>query len=110
MVESPRYLVSKNRFEEANEIFKHISTYNNRPPYEFHLLQEMDNFSAITTQIRDVKEKPENIRIEKEIRKKEEESTFGIFSNRIHVFTTVKMLYAWFMRFFIYYSITLSTE
>lgn len=48
--ESPRYLASKKRYYEAREVFRYISERNNRPPYEFHLYEEIDEYnSAVTT-------------------------------------------------------------
>lgn len=47
LVESPRYLISRNKFDEARYIFKYISVYNLRPPFEYNLLQEMDKFNGI---------------------------------------------------------------
>ena len=47
--ESPRYLVSNYEYDKATEILKKISIANNRPPFCFHLIEEMDNFSRKTT-------------------------------------------------------------
>ena len=41
--ETPRYLVSKKRFEEAKEVLKKICKTNSRPPFEFRLNGEMRN-------------------------------------------------------------------
>lgn len=41
-LESPRFLVSKGCYGQAREIFKRISITNKRPPYNFHLLEEIE--------------------------------------------------------------------
>lgn len=50
-VESPRYLVGKARYKEARKVFKYISVFNLRPAFEFHLLEEMENYNSRTTKI-----------------------------------------------------------
>jgi MFS family permease len=39
--ETPRYLVSKKRFEEAKEVLKKICIINSRPPFNFRLNGEI---------------------------------------------------------------------
>lgn len=40
--ETPRYLVSKMRYEEARQVLSNISVYNKRPSFEFRLYQEIE--------------------------------------------------------------------
>lgn len=49
--ESPRYLASKKRYYEAREVFRFISEQNKRPPYEFHLYEEIEDYNSIATTI-----------------------------------------------------------
>ena len=48
--ESPRYYASKKKYYEAREVFRYISERNKRPPYEFHLFEEMEEYNAAATQ------------------------------------------------------------
>jgi len=43
MDETPRYLVSKKKFQEAKYVLKKISATNRRPPFMFKLNGEIDN-------------------------------------------------------------------
>lgn len=43
--ETPRFLVRKNKFDEARAILRKMSVYNNRPPYEYNLYEEMTFFN-----------------------------------------------------------------
>jgi len=47
--ESPRYYASKKKYYEAREVFRYISERNKRPPYEFHLFEEMEEYNAAAT-------------------------------------------------------------
>jgi flagellar basal body-associated protein FliL len=38
LAESPYYLVNKKQFDKAREVFRKISVYNSRPPFEFNLV------------------------------------------------------------------------
>lgn len=39
--ESPRYFVSNHEYTKATQVLKKISIANNRPPFCFHLLEEI---------------------------------------------------------------------
>ena len=41
-LESPRFLLSKKRFDQVRVVFRKISETNRRPPYRFKLMEEMD--------------------------------------------------------------------
>lgn len=43
--ETPRYLVRYKRYNEARMILRKMSTYNQRPPFEFNLYEEMAIFN-----------------------------------------------------------------
>ncbi len=49
--ESPRYLVSKKKYYEARQVFRHISEVNNRPPFQFHFFEEIDDYNDVATKI-----------------------------------------------------------
>lgn len=47
--ESPRYLVTHHNCQQARIVLDKIARYNSRPPFQFHLYEEMDEFSSMAT-------------------------------------------------------------
>lgn len=105
LVESPRYLLTKNRFKEARDILCKIATYNNRPAFEFHLYEEMGEFNEKVT-----------ISVKKKHKISEKiASNFKLFhgywdllSNKNYRGLVLVMCYVWFFQYYMYYGIQFS--
>lgn len=103
-MESPRYLLTKNKFKEAREILCYIAKYNDRPDFEFHLYEEMDEFNAKATLVRK--------KIEEEKSSKPNFKLFhgylDLFRNKNYRGLVLIMCYIWFFQYYMYYGIQFS--
>ncbi|KAL4465980.1 hypothetical protein ABPG74_004217 [Tetrahymena malaccensis] len=115
--ESPRYLASRKRYYEAREVFRFISTRNNRPPYEFHLYEEIDDYNSIVTQLQDKNNAydPQEantsyIRPQKTFQDELQRQTnfLDLFKSKRIIIITLIMCYFWFTRYFTYFSLLFS--
>ncbi|EGR31611.1 major facilitator superfamily protein, putative [Ichthyophthirius multifiliis] len=115
--ESPRYLVSKKKYYEARQVFRHISEVNNRPAFQFHFFEEIDDYNEVATR---VYKKGESITKKELIRVKTKErldinlgrqtNIFDLFKTKQLAIKTLIMCYCWFVRYFVYYCILFSLE
>ena len=103
--ESPRYLLTKNRFKEAREILCKIAKDNDRPAFEFHLYEEMDEFNEKATV--SVKKKTKEVTTSKK--------NFKLFHgycdllcNKNYRGLVMIMCYIWFFQYYMYYGIQFS--
>lgn len=112
--ESPRYLVTHHYALQARKVLNKIAVYNSRPPFQFHLYEEMDEFSSMATTFM-----KKGISHQKyiESQKNDIKGKFKLFYGYFDLFrmkkyrsNTIMMLYIWFFRYYIYYGIQFSLE
>lgn len=112
--ESPRYLVTHHYALQARKVLNKIAVYNSRPPFQFHLYEEMDEFSSMATTFM-----KKGISHQKymESQKNDIRGKFKLFYGYFDLFrmkkyrsNTIMMLYIWFFRYYIYYGIQFSLE
>ena len=104
LVESPRYLLTKNKFKEAREILCHIAKYNDRPAFEFHLYEEMNEFNEKATTF---KKKVKEVR-QSHLDFKLFHGYWDLLSNRNYRGLVLIMCYIWFFQYYMYYGIQFS--
>ncbi|EGR27677.1 major facilitator superfamily protein, putative [Ichthyophthirius multifiliis] len=117
--ESPRYYVSKGQYQQAREIFRHISEVNSRPPYQFHFMEELNNYNKVVTKITNFKS-PKNNNLQRQnvsfqnqtINQQKQQSTtmLDLFKKKHLIIITLTMSFYWFFRYFTYYCILFSIE
>ena len=107
--ESPRYLVSKAKYNEARNIFRKICLKNNRPDFSYNFMDEMDSFSDQVTTLQ------QKFPLKTEKDKMSELPSRSTFRGYLELFQlhsfkkiTFPLLYAWFFRYFVYFGITYS--
>lgn len=105
-VESPRYLLTKRKFEEAKKILNRIAVTNDRPPFEFRLYEEMDNISN-RTNLLVKKDKDDNGFLEKR-KFKFFHGYMDLIRNQKYRWIAIMTCYLWFFQYYIYYGIQFS--
>lgn len=109
-LESPRFLVANDCLEQARGIFEKISITNNRPPYKFNLIDELEaeNKTYLTYHQKD-SHLPEFITsIVKSPRKRFH--FLDLFRYKSLRKVTLVLMYWWMFRFFMYFGINLALE
>lgn len=105
LVESPRYLLTKNRFKEAREILCKIAVFNQRPAFEFHLYEEMNEFNEkVTVSVRKKKKLVEKIKMNFKLF----HGYWDLLSNKDYRGVVLVMCYVWFFQYYMYYGIQFS--
>lgn len=127
-VETPRFLVSKQRFKKARMILEYISSFNLREEFKFHLNEEIQAYNNQMTRIiftknnegNQINNSTENILKSETLDQQLQNKNKMIVKTRYNILDLFKYksirYYAilqflqWFMRYFVYYTITFSIE
>lgn len=116
LCETPRYLVTRRRYEDARTVLNLIAVTNNRRPFKFRLDGEMDEESNKALRIFSPHKHPE----QQQQNSVEPGSAVGNVGNEhgyIDLFrygslrsVTFFLLYIWFFRYLAYYGLNMSLE
>ena len=105
-VESPRYLLTKRKFDEAKKILNRIAVTNGRPPFEFRLYEEMDNVSNRTNLL--VKKDKDDDGFREKGKFKFFHGYMDLMRNKKYRWIAIMTCYLWFLQYYIYYGIQFS--
>lgn len=107
-VESPRWLASQQRYSECRKVFKFMSIFNRRRPFEFNFMEEIERFNNQCAQMRSSLN-PDKYHNHKEAIKASY-SYWSILSQSKLLRITLILIWMWFLRYFTYYGLQFSVS
>jgi hypothetical protein len=106
--ETPRFLISKRKFEEAKFILNKIASFNRRPQFNYKLEGETENIELLELDEKKIENKYDYKEKTIKLPKKRSYSYVDLFIYASVRFTTIYMLFLWLFRYFCYYGLAFS--
>lgn len=103
LFETPRYLISKKRFDEARIILNKIALYNRRPKFNYKIEGETEEIELQDSKSEFFKKDSVDHKI-----KKKNYNYVDLFKYKSLRTNTIFMFFLWFFRYFCYYGLAFS--
>ncbi|CAD8099970.1 unnamed protein product [Paramecium primaurelia] len=107
-VESPRWLISKQQYDECRRVFRFMSIFNKRRPFEFNFMEELDKFNSRCVKVASMKKVETQIKLTQQ--SNQNAGYWELFKRSKLLIQTLILVQMWFLRYFTYYGLQFSVS